>query len=287
MNHSAEWQVPHQFCSVAAEQKQHSALCCVFATGMCLLIRGVGEHLHPPSLTARVTAVVGGLQCKMSSTVCVKVPQDDDQEGNISCKYERFPANRWLAHNAILLSSLWDWEKHHVADPRQYERPVAEGLAAAAAAQALSDNQPNQAAAALGPITAGLPLQRILCDVPCTANLVSTLADVAPQLTSLWLRVANKVGEKFNCGSALQHALARLTGLQDLTLGLYAKEAWSQTHLLMALAPALQHLTRLTALDLVPGRHAWAEGPICSPFVAVCHLQLFPERILCHLSSLP
>lgn len=122
---------------------------------------------------------------------------------------------------------------------------------------------------------AGLPLQNLRCDVPCTAALVSMLAAVAPQLTYLSLHVA---GEAVGNDTALQHALAALTGLQDLTLGVYSPLKEPKEDLFDGIAPALQHLTRLTALNLAPGRQH-VGGPLHLPCVQDRHLQLLPVSL--------
>lgn len=113
------------------------------------------------------------------------------KDGDGTYIHEQLPADKWLARNATLLSSLSYWEEYALHAPSKPETLVSEGLTAAAAAVAVAQcRQSARLARALGcrpAYAAGLPLQSLQCDVPCTAILVSTLAAVAPKLTCLSL----------------------------------------------------------------------------------------------------
>lgn len=102
----------------------------------------------------------------------------------------------------------------------------------------------------------------------------SVQAGISPHLTSLALRVA----EGWRPVSSCRAALASLTSLRELIIGGEEERPLGpDTPVFNELAPALQHLTRPTALDLAPGQHTYGLG---SQELHGSHLQLLPACLV-------
>lgn len=149
-----------------------------------------------------------------------------------------------------LLGSFTFWP--HGDDNHADEEPLAEGIPAACmAAVAVLQRQRHMCILPSLPLSMPLPLQRLVCGVPSRGRILRSLAGITPYLTSLELCTAKGWRPVTSCCAAL----AALTSLRVLTIRCLEEVMPAHDMLVFnELAPAVQRLTRLTALDLAPGR---------------------------------
>lgn len=195
----------------------------------------------------------------------------------------------WLAANANLLHSL------ALLDPSTPEQPVAQGIHAAAAAAGRSDCSGSSASASdtCSDLACLLPLRSLTCHIPISGAILHSM--LSAQLTSLWLRLAlppdNYWRERPYIAPLLVESLAGLTSLQEMTLVVHAPSSkmidsgvprtcdGAVSHEVL---PAVQQLTRLTRLNLMPDMDANCSDrqSLCSLCLPDTHGHLLPGSLV-------